>query len=983
MALKSSGDGYHNLLNNGDGLYSFNINHYNKHESSRARNRSSINGSLPVFNRNTNRYGSVGSSSLLSSMADSSYSEPKAKSCYNLTIGFVGSKRIGSPVFGDEYSLFQSRSNSGSSSSVNSIGTVCESEIVPFGEGIHPKPGNNAMSSSSKAASDISHDRNEPSNNSKNTNDALEKDLNSNLDIISGANYSCLSNTSEQSQRNSGIFFLKSNNVEHEDDTNSVSTVSGTGIDFFRKFVQRKGSNCKDCEDQFRREVLINRLVMDSLNTKATPGDNGSSIVTSRKLSNVSASSPISEMSDNYSATSLNESVVVSSIGAQDMEQKAKGSASRCKTHQHPLQPIAKEDTQSIASKASGCSSSISGSGLLFLRNYLKKKKTMNRSDTADSNKSRVDPKDISAFNIVPVPFPPPSNFYGPAFLQDGGHDYSSEDSSERRLSLCSTVADLLNEDFDCDDSELKNLDWDEWDESLPKDICYDDLVSVISESFYSDDLDLGDLCDLDLEGRKTVVANDTQVLSSEELIKNEFDILSSSDENDFHINHNDSHDEQQDNFIESIKTEKGASSKGRKYENFKSSTFMQDLEAELELPPLTPVSDEKDEAVRAISRTISKYIRTGSNSSYTTEIGRQSRQSTCDQARNNRNSRTSMNSPATSDNLPELASKSPTPVRRPLSQLLFSDVPVSSSPKMTSSASPDIYKSEELSHQHSSGATAQKLQVRETKNTIHSPSKGEKEVKNHRKSNDFTHQRIMKSKSADRKSPVVFFQNKRDCEYEGSKPNIYETKISGCGSTISKNMLRDIIPVNNSTNNPPSCATQCAPTTRIPYLQHSSSNNSADSGCPLIDTDKISSLSPTPSPRTDIEVLSSNRNKLTSFWEKSVTSSASEVPLAWAHIKGSNLSDNSLKPQGFQPFQSKFGSESSLPTSNDRLAHFHDVTRRAAKVKAQGRRNPHRASTGSDCSDFLEMVSLSPQTRRRDSFIDYFSDINSDQGNI
>lgn len=44
------------------------------------------------------------------------------------------------------------------------------------------------------------------------------------------------------------------------------STVSGSGIDFFRKFVQRKGDGCRECEDRFRREVLIDRLVSDSLN---------------------------------------------------------------------------------------------------------------------------------------------------------------------------------------------------------------------------------------------------------------------------------------------------------------------------------------------------------------------------------------------------------------------------------------------------------------------------------------------------------------------------------------------------------------------------------------------------------------------------------------------------------------------------------------------------------------------------------------------
>jgi hypothetical protein len=57
--------------------------------------------------------------------------------------------------------------------------------------------------------------------------------------------------------------------TDTEEDSQSVSTVSGSGIDFFRKFVQRKGSGCKDCEDQFRREVLIDRLVADSLHSKA------------------------------------------------------------------------------------------------------------------------------------------------------------------------------------------------------------------------------------------------------------------------------------------------------------------------------------------------------------------------------------------------------------------------------------------------------------------------------------------------------------------------------------------------------------------------------------------------------------------------------------------------------------------------------------------------------------------------------------------
>jgi hypothetical protein len=69
--------------------------------------------------------------------------------------------------------------------------------------------------------------------------------------------------------------------AEADEDTQSVSTVSGSGIDFFRKFVQRKGvgsggGGCKECEDQFRREVLIDRLVADSKAVLAAVGSSSS-----------------------------------------------------------------------------------------------------------------------------------------------------------------------------------------------------------------------------------------------------------------------------------------------------------------------------------------------------------------------------------------------------------------------------------------------------------------------------------------------------------------------------------------------------------------------------------------------------------------------------------------------------------------------------------------------------------------------------------
>ena len=127
------------------------------------------------------------------------------------------------------------------------------------------------------------------------------------------------------------------------------------------------------------------------------------------------------------------------------------------------------------------------------------------------------------------------------------------------------------------------------------------------------------------------------------------------------------------------------SNSKYRNVKNYKSSRFLQDLEAELELPPMTPVSDEKEEAVRALSRSIKQYMRTGSNGSYTSSgPDRQSRSATAEELE--RNSRMSVLSPAMSDYLPELVSTNSTnsscvspvqtPYRRPLSQLLIYDGP-------------------------------------------------------------------------------------------------------------------------------------------------------------------------------------------------------------------------------------------------------------------------------------------------------------------
>jgi hypothetical protein len=157
----------------------------------------------------------------------------------------------------------------------------------------------------------------------------------------------------------------------------------------------------------------------------------------------------------------------------------------------------------------------------------------------------------------------------------------------------------------------------------------------------------------------------------------------------------------------------------------------------------------------------------------------------------------------------------------------------------------------------------------------------------------------------------------------------------------------------------------------------------------------------------THIEVLSSNRHKLASFWEKSLNSSNSlasttdtnsssawtviattsghsqQQPLAGRHI-------NYIQHQGFQPPPARpgvFGSDTSLGSggsSSERLAHFLDVTRRAAEKRIKkpagggggGNYLHHRASTGSDCSDFMpRSMPRSPgeQRRRRDSYTEYF----------
>ena len=810
------------------------------------------------------------------------------------------------------------------------------------------------------------------------------------------------------------------------DDNNSVSTVSGSGIDFFRKFVQRKASNCKDCEEQFRREVLIDRLVSDSIHTKAVLAKKKStkSSSYSKSSTNTNTSSPsinghmpsnssvssrgnmpsntrtLSELSDN-SHNSLNHSLIVSSLGMHEMEQKARGCASRCKTHRN--NSIC-DDIQSVGTKSSlSRSSSISGSGLLFLRNYLKKKKSKSKtsSDKSDTNYNKEDPKHIAAFNIVPVPFPPPSDFYGPAYLPDGSQDSISEDSSSgRRHSLCSTVADLLNEDFDCDDSELKNLDWEEWDEPLPDEISYDDLVSVISESFYSEDLDLSELCDVDWEGRKTVVANDNQLMSPAPI-----------EEDQDRCRTLTSHYSDYKSTTPPSGIDIPPPSSKLKYSSnsfHRSSTFLQDLEAELELPP---ISDEKEEAVRALSRTIKQYMRTGSNSSYSTDSSVDRRNSRLSNYHNEqrincgeeleRNSRMSVNSPALSDYIPELVAtntssscQSPLqPCRRPLSQLLIYDAPGDASPSLTKRPLSQIYY-----HGRSdvgSGMSRSRTPSPESKtlaaesglasgfNIFGSPSNVQpKRIHNEGKAQEsVTSRHEITPDSLQHDPQRIVFEHKLRNE---------STKAANRDSLLCP-------------NTPPFCA---SPGLQPPsssvlghspglsghspgisghgghrlYLRHSSCA-STDSGCHLLE-EKLASVSPTPTaPSNNIEhVLNNNRNKLASFWEKSVSNSVMDVRQPWLPNKEHD------DRHGFKPFRTAFGSENNLFV-NDRLNQFQDMTRRAAAERSilggtdrslvggpHHVTRSHRASTGSDCSEFLEKITLTPlQPRRRESFNEYF----------
>ena len=269
----------------------------------------------------------------------------------------------------------------------------------------------------------------------------------------------------------------KSSLTSYEDDLQSVSTISGSGIDFFRKFVKKqttKGNNkqsCKDCETQFRRQVLIDRLVSDTILTKAWLAGGGP---------------PPSQLareivSETEETSTLQETVAETMISRAELNSICEAScSSRCAAHQEILDEDQRSEIEDALSTISSSRSSvslstISGSGLLFLRNYMKKKKSR---DQQKGRHSEPKPPPLNQtkqqvmsqfFNSVPVPFPPKDEFYGPSYVLP---DHVVFDPDTRRQSVGSTIADLL-----CDsdaDSELQNLDWSDWeddDQLAPQDI--------------------------------------------------------------------------------------------------------------------------------------------------------------------------------------------------------------------------------------------------------------------------------------------------------------------------------------------------------------------------------------------------------------------------------------------------------------------------------------------------------------------------------
>ena len=364
-------------------------------------------------------------------------------------------------------------------------------------------------------------------------------------------------------KRRSSILSNASNNYA-DDDLQSISTVSGSGINFFRNVVRKHGNKakekpkptptdqkmkqhgtnmnkedgqiaekeCKDCESQFRQKVLIDRLVSDTILSKAWLAGGGLPPSRLAKEFSASTESQHDQCENNNSGGNLHHLSSLSTDSNSNFS-PSKGSSvgimvssisnastsceSRCAVHQALLSDISyseckddldvdvkecdsissapfngdiastfdvsgiADDEQSISTRSSVSMSTVSGSGLLFLRNYIRKKVTreqekgIEKKNVPKWNEPR--PNVSQFFNSVPVPFPPVDKFYGPTYVLPDDvafqeNEYSDEEKF-RRQSYCSTIADLLDT-FDSEDSELRNLEWDDIegdDDPIPEDI--------------------------------------------------------------------------------------------------------------------------------------------------------------------------------------------------------------------------------------------------------------------------------------------------------------------------------------------------------------------------------------------------------------------------------------------------------------------------------------------------------------------------------
>ena len=251
-------------------------------------------------------------------------------------------------------------------------------------------------------------------------------------------------------------------------------------------------------------------------NGQSTPFDT-SETSESEAEAEVARAADINEVNDKTSVISESNPSLFTSVAAvpDSLLRLNGGGGERAKKEEKNNQDFA--DTQSVATVRSSMTlSTVSGSGLRFLRNYLKKKQSATA--TSSSSTSNANPPSFvshnklslpctggntassesgdSSFNSVAVPYPPVDDFYGPAYVPDaylsGSNNFDLfddldledlEDESKRQ-SIGSTIAELLNETFDSDDdSELRNLDWDEWNKNdASSEVNYGELAGLAME---------------------------------------------------------------------------------------------------------------------------------------------------------------------------------------------------------------------------------------------------------------------------------------------------------------------------------------------------------------------------------------------------------------------------------------------------------------------------------------------------------------------